>query len=145
MKNIFQIIILAGFMTILSGCKKEGCTDNTAKNFDPKAKKSNNTCQFESSVVFWYGKDVANSAKLSGITSFRFYVDNELIGSTASDVYWTGAPDCGQNGSMTATKDLGGSKSKAFEYSVRDQLNVERWKGVINFEAGVCLTQELAL
>lgn len=31
---------------VIAGCKKEGCTDVNANNYDTKAKKNNNTCTY---------------------------------------------------------------------------------------------------
>lgn len=37
--------------TMITSCKKEGCTDSTATNYDKKAKKDNGTCEYPVPVV----------------------------------------------------------------------------------------------
>lgn len=45
MKNVF-FLALAASTLLLSSCKKEGCTDPTALNFNDKAKKDDNSCKY---------------------------------------------------------------------------------------------------
>lgn len=45
MKNILFIAIAASAL-VLSSCKKEGCTDPTAVNYNDKAKKDDNSCTY---------------------------------------------------------------------------------------------------
>jgi hypothetical protein len=45
MEKIVAIIGLS-LSTMIVGCKKEGCTDPNAINYDEKAKKENNTCSY---------------------------------------------------------------------------------------------------
>ena len=41
----YLIIILVVLLT--SSCKKEGCTNSAATNYDKKAKEDNNTCEYD--------------------------------------------------------------------------------------------------
>ena len=141
--SLKSLLICLLVIYLAPSCKKEGCTDSAAKNYDAKAKKDNNTCNYEGSVVFWYGEDVSQALILNGVTSLKYFLDDQLIGSTSSDVYFTGAPDCGQNGSITSSKDLGTVKNKSYTYRVEDQLGIEHWEGTVNIEGGGCLKKEL--
>jgi hypothetical protein len=58
-------------------------------------------------------------------------------------VYWTAAPNCGDNASITVTKDLGGVKTQSYSYSVKDQTGFEYWSGTLNFNANTCFATEL--
>ncbi len=131
-------------MCLATSCKKEGCTDKSATNFDAEAKKDNNTCSYEGSVVFWYGKETSAQMTFNASSSLRYYFDNELTGSSSADVYFTGAPNCGQDGSITITRSLGSVKGKSYEYRVEDQLGRIIWEGIVNLEAAECLQKELA-
>ena len=42
--NLPRVFIIALLALSVGSCKKEGCTDETADNFDPKAKKDDGTC-----------------------------------------------------------------------------------------------------
>ncbi len=47
MKNLrlLSMIALASIM-VFSSCKREGCTDPTSLNYDPKAKKDDGSCTY---------------------------------------------------------------------------------------------------
>jgi hypothetical protein len=124
-------------------CARKGCTDETAENFDVHAKKSDNTCTYKGSVVFWYGKETSQQLISSGATSLIYYFDNQLVGSTSTSVYFNGAPECGQNGTITSEKSLGGNKRGAFAYRVEDQLGLKRFEGVVDLAGAGCMKVEL--
>ena len=46
-RKLVAIVVMTVCMLLaLSGCKKEGCTDPKASNYDPDAKKDNGTCAY---------------------------------------------------------------------------------------------------
>lgn len=143
MKTVKVLITLCLGVTIFSSCAKEGCTDMDATNYSSSAKKNDGSCKYEGNVVFWYGSATSNSLQADNATNLTYYVDGQIVGSSATSVFWNSGPDCGQNGSISVTKDLGGSKSKAYTYSVIDQTGHEYYSGIINFSANTC--QELEL
>ena len=54
-----------------------------------------------------------------------------------------GAPDCGQNGTITVTKDLGSVPTRASTYEVYDEDGYMWWSGVVNFDANTCTSFQL--
>ena len=142
---IFGIALIVASSIAFNGCKKKGCTDPDSVNYDPKAKKDDFTCKYEGEVVFWYGQVTADSLLNDGATSLTYYVDGNIVGSSAASIYWTGAtgPDCGEGGAVTVTKDLSNVKTQSYSYSVKDQTGFEYWGGTLNFNANTCLVLEL--
>jgi len=140
-------VILLSFLSVLfltTSCSKEqGCTDSDAINFNSLAEEDDNSCQYEGRVVFWYNQECANGLVSDLATSLTYYVDGQTVGSSSTSVYWTGEPDCGQDASITVTKDLGNVKTQSFSYSVVDQTGFEYWSGTINFNANTCTSLEL--
>ena len=133
-------------MMFTTSCSKEkGCTDLNAKNYSETAKEDDGSCVYEGEIVFWYGKATADSLTNIGSVSLTYYVDNDIVGSSAADVYYTSTPDCGANGTITVTKDLGCDKSKSYSYKIIDQDNDEIWSGTVNFNANTCTAIELVL
>lgn len=135
-------LLIAG-ATLLSSCKKEGCTDPSAENYCDECKKEDHSCQFKGEIVFWYNQTAANGLANDGATSLTYYVDGQIVGSSAASVYWTGAPNCGQNSSITVSKSLGNVKNKSYDYSVKDQTGYTYWSGTANFTANTCATIQL--
>jgi hypothetical protein len=47
MKSILQLsLIILSLITMITSCKKEGCTDSKALNYDSKAKDDDGTCEY---------------------------------------------------------------------------------------------------
>jgi hypothetical protein len=141
-KVLLSVLFLASISTITS-CKKEGCTDPDSINYDADAKKDNGTCEYEGKVVFWYNGATADSLIANDAISLTYYVDGQVVGSSAASVYWTGAPNCDQSGSVTVKKALGSVKNKSYTYSIKDQSGFEFWSGVTNYTANTCLKLQL--
>ena len=139
------LAMLIGSMTILTtSCAKEkGCTDPDSINYNADAEEDDGSCEYVGRVVFWYNEATADSLLEDGAISLTYYVDGTLVGSSAASVYWTGAPECGQEGSVTITKNLGNAKNKTFTYSVKDQDDFEYWSGTVDFKANTCIATEL--
>lgn len=138
---LWSTLILIGF--VFTGCRKSGCTDPDAVNYDSVAKKEDHSCEYEGDVIFWYGQNTSSGLIGDGASSLIFKIDEEIIGSTATNIYWTGIPDCSADGSISASKSLGNVKTRAANYSVEDQTGFEYWSGTINFTANTCESMEL--
>lgn len=146
MKKIITLFIclsIIGVLSVTNSCKKDdkikGCMDKDSKNYSATAQKDDGSCLFEGQVVLWYDQTASAGLISDGATSLTFYVNGEVIGSSATSVYWTVAPVCGQNGSITVIKDLGNVKTQSYSLSVKDQTGFEYWGASLNFDANTCL------
>ena len=141
-----KYFILSISLFLIASCVKEsGCTHKSAKNDSKTAEKDCNCCSYEGQYVFWYGKTTADWLVNNNITSLTYYVNGQIVGSQKASLYWTGAPECGQSASVTATKNLGSSKSRSYIFQVKDQDNVVIWEGIADYEGNVCSKMELIL
>lgn len=94
MKKILLFALVAG-LTTLTACKKEGCTDPLAENYDTKAKKDDGSCTYEEvtpqtqDVTIhmdnkWNGSEFSLNTALTHpttsdeltFTTFKYYVSN---------------------------------------------------------------------
>ncbi len=142
MKKLLFLLAIPMALSITS-CKKAGCTDPEAENYSSGAKKEDHSCTYKGEIVFWNDQTISQDMINAGITSLTYYVDGQIVGSSVSSIYWTSAPSCGQNGSITVTKDLGSAKNKSYTYSIVDQDGFELWAGVANFTANTCTKIQL--
>ena len=142
--NVKKVVLSALIIGLgVVSCKKEGCLDADATNFSAEAKKDDGSCTFEGSNVFWYNEAIADFLIADDAVSLTYYVDDILIGSSAAGVFWTSAPDCGQDASITITKNLGNVKTQSYTYKVIDQTGFVYWNGTLNFNANTCFKIEL--
>ena len=137
----FLLLFLGPFVVACNSLP--GCTDPDAINYEEWADTFDGSCEYEGRVVFWYGETVASLLVGAGISSLTYRVDGEVVGSAASDIFWTGAPDCGQDGSVTATRSLGNSTIMNSPFEVTDNFGDVIWQGTIEFGANLCIQQEL--
>jgi hypothetical protein len=121
----------------LSSCGKKGCTDSNATNYCDECKKDDGSCTYKATIQFWHNQSTANNLinDTPPSTSLKYYVDGSLIGSAAASVYYTGDPNCTQNGVVRVTKDLGKDKTKSATYKVVDDLGITIWEGNVTFDA----------
>lgn len=118
-----KILTLAIFLITVVGCKKE---DNSGR------------------IVFWYGQSTAEQLFILQVDNLKYYIDGTLVGSTASDVYFTTAPDCGSTGTITVDIDLGELNAKDVAYVVTGDGDTI-WDGTISVSNNTCNRLELPL
>lgn len=101
--------------------------------------KDNNT----GGAIIFYGETTSDSLQSNGITGLTIYVSNEIAGTYATNVYWSGsvAPDCGEPGAVTVEKET--NSGIVLAYRVEDQTGVIIWAGQLLFNPGECDKVEL--
>jgi hypothetical protein len=50
-KSLLYVTLVLGISAGFTSCKKEGCTDEKAKNYDSKAKKDNGSCEYDKTTT----------------------------------------------------------------------------------------------
>jgi len=77
-RPVSVFIALVAVAVFLAACGKKGCIDPSAYNYDPKAKKDDNSCTY-SSVRFNVDASVWLAAGVDSLVT-EMRVDNRLIG-----------------------------------------------------------------
>jgi hypothetical protein len=128
MKNkIIYVLITIQFFT---SCKKEGCTDSTASNYDSKAKKNDGSCVYDKKELYnvpstfsFYDKNGKNTVDYNGQTErlnqlreMVVYMKSAIINPISAAQLKAMFSNENQNGngafSFSSTKQL---KDKCFE------------------------------
>ena len=81
--------ILVLFAITFDACKKEGCTDPTAKNYDEKADKDDDSCEYEEPTATAPCDAGIEFCMSYGGTNKSGDADFTEINSTRYRVYWT--------------------------------------------------------
>lgn len=118
MKNkfILSIIAITITATILYSCKKDvsGCMDKDSVNYNSSATKDDGSCKYQGKVVYWWKQAMADSCAANGVSTIKVYLNGTFQGTLpVSSQSWSAAPSCGASSTVTATIDLGTSKSKS--------------------------------
>lgn len=137
------LFISVAFITDSCSKKVKGCTDPDSVNYDRLAEKDDGSCRYQGELVVWYGQAASAGLVADGAASLTFYINGDVVGSSAASVFWAQQPDCGENGSITVTQDLGKNKKQEFTLSVKDQTGFAYWNTPVTIEANTCLALEL--
>ena len=140
---ILSALLVLSMVSIISSCKKKGCTDSDAYNFNSSAKKSDGTCRFEGSFIFWMADSTAQKMQNDGIQTLTVYLDGDVIGQLNTSQSFVVAPDCGTTGAVSITKDLFSVKNRAFSFRIIDDQSVLRRAGTVEFVGNQCEQFEL--
>lgn len=143
--KIKLFMLLAVVAMFATSCEKEisGCLDIDAVNYCSECTATDGSCEFEGTALFWYDQAASEFLLADDAFGLTFYVDNKIVGSTSTSVYWTQSPSCGSAGSVTFTMPLGKNKSKDFSYRVIDQTGFEYHSGTITVSATECIKYKL--
>ena len=140
-------VVLVGAIALLSlaSCSKEkGCTDPSSINYSASAEENDNSCAYEGNVIFYYDQSVATALIDDEYTELTYYINNELVGSSSSSVYFPGsvAPSCDVQGLVKVKKSLGSVKTLTYTYSVKSAGD-ELWSGSVVVNANSCKAIQL--
>lgn len=142
--SFFLLVVALSVATVFTtSCKKRGCTDLEAINYSEEAEIDDGSCSYEGAMVFWYNEATAAQLVYDGAITMTYYVDGKEIGSSDAAVYWTGPPECGQDGSVGVVKSWGNDRTKTYSFSAQDQTGWEFWGEPVTFHANACVSMQL--
>ncbi|MFC2114055.1 hypothetical protein ACFLRI_01755 [Bacteroidota bacterium] len=141
--NVYNIILAICSMLIMasiSGCSKTpGCMDEDADNFYFFAEEDDGTCYYSGGVVFYHDLETSQNLVNAGIKYIKFYVDGHFEKSVSANIYWSYIPDCQNDEAFTIENyGLGQTKSKFFDYAVKDQDENVLKTGKFTIRANAC-------
>ncbi|MFD1551092.1 hypothetical protein DNU06_04160 [Putridiphycobacter roseus] len=141
MKKVITSLTILCLAMAITSCKKYGCTDPIANNYDGKARSNNLLCTYEGSLMFWYDEYIRDSLdKKEGVLSLEYYVEDIQIDSLELNNPQEKEPLCGKSEIATyETKNLEGSNQRFVKYKIFDQLDQLIYSDIVEMKAGECV------
>lgn len=144
---LFVAVGLLGF----TSCKKEGCTDANAFNYDVTAEKDDESCTYQATGVFYYSQDTYLNKMISpAIPQLEYFIDGASIGVFNSDDGWVAEsgtlPDCNSTVHAVVNVSMGAQLQKLHNWEVTNAANGEPipgFAGNMVFVGGTCHAIEL--
>jgi hypothetical protein len=134
------ITLLVCVLTIFTSCKKEGCIDKDALNYDAKAKKDDGSCEFSASVVFWIDEEGQAFLDDQNAYILTFLFNDKIKGIKFANSLEVKekAPSCRADGAITFTQFLGNDKTYFGFYSVVSEMGDIIFAGPLFLNANQC-------
>lgn len=103
MNRIF--IILSFFLLVLlhNSCKKKGCTDQCANNYQEKAKENDGTCTYDNAKVSFYTNGFSHGQIIISVIQ----PGDTFIASNTIDMALGFVPACESAGTVTISRPKG--------------------------------------
>lgn len=118
--------------------------DDEATNYDEKAKKSDGSCKYEASILWWYNDVTSNWLENTVNTSqIKIKVDNIVIATSDVTNFWSQAPSCGDAGSLTYGIEMVNIKQSTVSYYVQDDNKNSLWSGDVVLTPNDCIQIKL--
>ncbi len=121
MKRIIKVsfVLAAAAITLLAACKKEGCTDTNAVNYNEEANTDDGSCMYNATAHFWMDATTSQNLQLVSISGFiDVYLDGLYAGTMDISAFSNTQPPCG-NGGASFTHDLGSKLNNIIQYDLR--------------------------
>ncbi len=119
MKKVNYLLFVTIFVFALGACKKKGCLDQNATNYNSEAKKDDGSCLYEGSAVIWFNTPKVIEYSATGTSNLVFYLEGIQIGTLNLLDFINTAPACGGDHAVTVKRNLDSAPSKSFSLVVK--------------------------
>jgi len=134
--NVILSVLLLSIC--LCSCKKLGCTDQNAMNFEKEAKKNDQSCAYEGSVGIWFDTVKAQEYAVDSVITLIYFVDGNNVGTISSGQYSNVLPTCDSPEVLTVEFNMGKVSSAAHSLIVKRETGLVIDNYIFTVEGGKC-------
>ncbi len=128
-------LLLFAFPLLIMSCKKAGCNDQTAINYDETAEKGDASCKYEGKVMFYVPTANQNAY---GQDTVLVMVNDVVIGKQSTDNVLSVAPKCNDIDVINYGKEMGETVSESFRYRITTKDSINLAEGQMNLIRSKC-------
>ena len=144
MKKIVLAMAALIIGNVFIGCKKYGCTDPNALNFEDRIRTNNLNCTYEGSVLFWYDQITYDSLKaLYNHKSLEYYINDVQRAILDFENPQSGIPRCGSSEVFSFTDSLNHSYKKYIHYTIKTETGILLYDSIAEITGNECLKIQL--
>jgi hypothetical protein len=137
MKSISLFIILFLFFTV--SCKKLGCTDENAMNFENVAQKNDGSCTYEGSVGIWFDSIKFVEYANTGVQSLTYFINGDEKGVVPIWPYASAAGlTCDSSGVFQMDFSIGKASTQSYNLLVKRETGAVIDNYAITVQGGKC-------
>jgi hypothetical protein len=134
--TILAMVVIA--LTTIS-CRKEGCTDPDARNYNASYKKDDCSCEYTGKVGFYWNFDTYNNLLTDGYTGLiKVHINGTFFMSTSMDNHFNAPVLLSDCPISSQTYPLGRNKTYSGNYQIfgfNDGIDVLIQSGEISWDA----------
>jgi hypothetical protein len=138
-----QILLLLILSISIVSCKRKGCMNPKATNYDKKANEGCACCEFEGQLLFWFNQDTKDALVDEGVGTLRYKLNDNLTGTFPVGDAFATAPACNAAGAATLKVKMGSSQTMMYVYTVEDEHGNIRFDGIVSLSGGACMKIQL--
>lgn len=125
-----------------TSCKKEGCTDQLASNYDSTAERDDESCVFNANVLFWYDQNTGTFPM--DASDVNFYLDSKLLGTSSGFLDRPGIPTCDSANVVSFIYEMEKTKSGIYSLDIKARSNDSLlYTKTVNVAVGKCNTIDI--
>jgi|TARA_R110000737_G_scaffold344050_2_gene370789 hypothetical protein len=137
MKPIYFLLFVSS--VVLISCKKLGCTDINAMNYEKIAQKNDESCTYEGSIGIWFDSLKSIEYSNAGIQTLTYFINGINKGTILSSFYGNASTvTCDSQITFVVDFNLGKASTQSHKLIVKSETGALVDNYAMTAEGGKC-------